>query len=85
MTGWTYEIVRDHEHFGNVCGGFGGDTSCQHIDWDTGQRCGRPPMAHRYQPPSHRRDGPTDESHDSTRHGEGRHRAHGRHRAEGYE
>lgn len=42
---WDY-LIYDHAYSGNLCGGFGGKTECRKIDWETGQRCGRPPTAH---------------------------------------
>lgn len=36
----------DHEYVGNLCSGFGGEIECDHIDWDTGKRCGKSPGAH---------------------------------------
>lgn len=40
--------ISTHDYFGNSCGGFGGTLECMHVDWETGQRCGRSPFEHGY-------------------------------------
>lgn len=40
-----------HEYTGNLCGGLGGTTECEHLDLETGRRCGKSPFEHRSVPP----------------------------------
>lgn len=40
--------ISTHDYVGNMCAGFGGTAECRHVNYDTGEKCGRPPHDHGY-------------------------------------